>query len=58
MPIYTAKINGRGIAAFDSADLVAAEDWAWHRVSSGGTMPAPDRDRCPSRWQPEWLTFL
>src|SRR6266700_5315203 len=28
MPIYTAEINGRGIAAFDAADLVAAEDWA------------------------------
>src|SRR6266516_6635705 len=26
MPIYTAEIDGRGIAAFDAADLVAAED--------------------------------
>ena len=28
MTIYTAETNGRGIAAFDAADLVAAEDWA------------------------------
>jgi hypothetical protein len=28
MTIYTAEINGRGIAAFDAVDLVAAEDWA------------------------------
>ncbi len=32
MPIYTAEINGRGIAAFDAADLVAAEDWAYSTV--------------------------
>jgi hypothetical protein len=32
MPIYTAEINGRGIAAFDTADLVAAEDWAHSTV--------------------------
>jgi len=28
MPIYTTEINGRGIAAFDAIDLVAAEHWA------------------------------
>jgi hypothetical protein len=28
MTIYTAEINGRGIAAFDAVDLVAALGWA------------------------------
>jgi len=32
MPIYTAEIDGRGIAAFDAADLVAAEDWVHSTV--------------------------
>jgi len=48
MPIYTVEINGRGIAAFDAVDLVAALDWAH------GTVFQEDLFRLETDGAPLW----
>ena len=59
MPIYTVEINGRGIAAFDAVDLVAALDWAHGTVFQEDlfrleTDVRPALPEEEAKWQASW----
>ena len=59
MTIYTAEINGRGIAAFDAVDLVAALDWAHGTVFQEDlfrleTDVRPALPEEEAKWQASW----
>ena len=63
MPIYTVEINGRGIAAFDAVDLVAALDWAHGTVFQEDlfrleTDVRPALPEEEAKWQASWARAL